>query len=108
MFLCPFRRKPPTIRNDAIDFVAWYNATSTRISNIASSNARNLYLAYHEGNGGFQRATYRNKEWLLDAANRVQVNSERFSNQQVPVDASLIKIGFNGSFPSKLRFAEAV
>ena len=35
---------------DAIDFVAWYNANSVRNSRIDSSDARNLYLAYHEGN----------------------------------------------------------
>lgn len=67
--------------DDAIDFVAWYNANSSRISNIAASDARNLYLAYHEGNGGYQRRSYADKQWLIDAANRVQSNSERFASQ---------------------------
>lgn len=66
---------------DAIDFVAWYNANSTRISNISNDNAMHLYYAYHEGNGGFQRASYRNKDWLIDAAGRVQANSSRFAAQ---------------------------
>lgn len=66
---------------DAIDFVAWYNANSTRASNIASNDATNLYYAYHEGNGGYQRETYRNKQWLIDAAGRVQANSSRFAIQ---------------------------
>lgn len=66
---------------DAIDFVAWYNSNSYRISNIARGDARSLYFAYHEGNGGFQRGTYRNKGWLLDAADRVQSNTVRFTNQ---------------------------
>ncbi len=66
---------------DAIDFVAWYNANSVRQSAIASSNARDLYLAYHEGNGGFQRGTYREKRWLLDAAAQVQANANRFAIQ---------------------------
>ena len=66
---------------DAIDFVGWYNANSTRISNISNDNAMHLYYAYHEGNGGYQRASYRNKDWLLDAAGRVQANSSRFAAQ---------------------------
>ena len=67
--------------NDAIDFVGWYNANSTRISNIAATDARNLYLAYHEGNTGFQQGSFRGKKWLIDTANRVQINSERFDSQ---------------------------
>lgn len=67
--------------SDAIDFVAWYNANSTRISNISNNNASHLYYAYHEGNGGYQRATYRDKQWLVDAAGRVQANSSRFAVQ---------------------------
>ena len=67
--------------SDAIDFVAWYNANSTRKSNISNNNAMHLYYAYHEGNGGYQRATYRDKKWLLDTAARVQANSSRFAVQ---------------------------
>ena len=67
--------------HDAVDFVAWYNANSRRLSSIAPSDARSLYLAYHEGNGGYQRGTYREKRWLLDAAANVQANSERFASQ---------------------------
>ena len=67
--------------SDAIDFVAWYNANSTRISNISNNNAMHLYYAYHEGNGGYQRVTYSDKRWLVDAAGRVQANSSRFAGQ---------------------------
>ena len=67
--------------SDAIDFVAWYNANSTRKSNISNNNAMHLYYAYHEGNGGYQRATYRDKQWLVDTAARVQANSSRFAVQ---------------------------
>jgi len=67
--------------SDAIDFVGWYNANSSRISNISNNNAMHLYYAYHEGNGGYQRATYRDKQWLVDTAARVQANSSRFASQ---------------------------
>lgn len=66
---------------DAIDFVGWYNANSSRQSRINANNARDLYLAYHEGNAGFQRGTHRGKEWLLQAANRVQANASQFGVQ---------------------------
>ena len=67
--------------SDAIDFVSWYNANSTRVSNISTNNAMHLYYAYHEGNGGYQRTTYREKPWLVDTAARVQANSSRFAAQ---------------------------
>lgn len=67
--------------SDAIDFVGWYNANSTRTSRIDSDDAKNLYYAYHEGNGGFQRGSYRDKQWLIDAAQRVASNSNRYSMQ---------------------------
>ncbi|MBM88185.1 MAG: hypothetical protein CMQ41_07375 [Gammaproteobacteria bacterium] len=67
--------------DDAIDFVGWYNANSGRLSKIMASDARNLYFAYHEGNRGYQRGTYLDKTWLIEAANRVQKNSEKFDRQ---------------------------
>ncbi|MGR8930830.1 MAG: transglycosylase SLT domain-containing protein [Gammaproteobacteria bacterium] len=56
---------------DSCDFVAWYCAISYRKLGIKPSDAHNLYLAYHEGHGGFQRQTYRNKQWLLKTAEMV-------------------------------------
>ena len=67
--------------SDAIDFVGWYNANSTRLSGISENDARNLYYAYHEGNGGYQRGSYTDKQWLIDAAARVQSNASRFAVQ---------------------------
>lgn len=80
--------------SDAVDFVAWYNANSTRISGISKTDARGLYYAYHEGNGGYQRGTYRDKQWLVDAAGRVQSNSNRFANQLNECRAELDKNWF--------------
>lgn len=66
---------------DAVDFVGWYNANSIRLSGISNSNARALYFAYHEGNGGYQRGTHHEKRWLLDAAAAVQANANKFNLQ---------------------------
>ena len=82
--------------SDAIDFVAWYNANSARISDISNNNAMHLYYAYHEGNGGYQRATYSDKQWLVDTAARVQTNSNRFAGQLDGCRRELDKNWFQG------------
>jgi hypothetical protein len=82
--------------SDAIDFVAWYNANSARISDISNNNAMHLYYAYHEGNGGYQRATYSDKQWLVDTAARVQANSNRFAGQLDGCRRELDKNWFQG------------
>ena len=80
--------------DDAVDFVAWYNALSNSSSGIGASDARNLYYAYHEGNGGYRQQTYRDKQWLIEAADRVQSNSSRFSAQLTRCQADLEKNWF--------------
>lgn len=66
---------------DAVDFVGWYNANSYRRNNIARHDARDLYLAYHEGNTGFERRSYADKKWLIDTAAGVQRNADRYQAQ---------------------------
>tara|TARA_B100001765_G_scaffold99121_1_gene60939 strand:+ start:999 stop:1439 length:441 start_codon:yes stop_codon:yes gene_type:complete len=80
--------------DDAVDFVAWYNARSTRINSIASNDARSLYYAYHEGNGGYRQKSYIEKPWLVDAANLVQSNFNRFSSQLAGCRLELEKTWF--------------
>lgn len=65
----------------AVDFVGWYNANSMRRNNLSRDDARNLYLAYHEGNTGFARGTYADKPWLLEIADTVQRNAQRYQAQ---------------------------
>ena len=66
---------------DAIDFIGWYNDNSNRISGIDKRDAYNLYLAYHEGNGGWQRRSYAGNEQLLRVASNVQANADRYQTQ---------------------------
>ncbi len=66
---------------DAIDFVGWYCALSVKKCGISRNNARNLYLAYHEGRGGYNRKTYAKKAWLLKVANKVQKRAVRYRGQ---------------------------
>lgn len=66
---------------DAIDFVGWYNRQSLARSGIALNDTYNLYLAYHEGHGGFNRKTYNDKGWLLDVARRVDSRANQYTTQ---------------------------
>ena len=66
---------------DATDFMGWYmNATHESLG-ISKSDARNQYLAYHEGRSGYARGSYNSKPWLLDVADRVDRRAERYRKQ---------------------------
>lgn len=66
---------------DAIDFVGWYMNMTQRLSGVPLGDAVNQYLAYHEGQGGFNRGTYRSKPWLQQAALQVQAQAVRYRAQ---------------------------
>lgn len=66
---------------DAMDFVGWYNRESKRASKIASNDAYNLYLAYHEGHGGFNRRSYARKKWLTDVGRKVAGRASTYAMQ---------------------------
>jgi hypothetical protein len=66
---------------DAIDFIGWYNDQSQRKNNIKKSDAYHLYLAYHEGQGGFAKRTYKDKQWLKDVATKVSKRSGMYRAQ---------------------------
>ncbi len=66
---------------DAVDFVGWYCDRSNQRCGISKRDPYKLYLAYHEGQGGYNRGTYRGKTWLLDTAARVRDRSAVFGRQ---------------------------
>ncbi|CAN2042178.1 Transglycosylase SLT domain-containing protein [Candidatus Magnetomoraceae bacterium gMMP-15] len=67
--------------DDAIDFVGWYCHISHVKCKIAKNDAYNLYLAYHEGQKGFNQKTYRRKKWLMQTADGVEKIANRYSKQ---------------------------
>ncbi len=81
---------------DAVDFVAWYCARSSRLAGISKADAYSLYLAYHEGPGGFRRGTYRNKAWLVNTARKVARRAGRYRRQLAGCESSLARGGFLG------------
>jgi len=66
---------------DALDFIGWYNNKSHKMLGISKWDAKRLYLAYHEGQGGYKRGTYRNKPGLNRIANRVDSSARQYSAQ---------------------------
>ncbi len=74
---------------DAIDFVGWYNNTSAKKSNIKSSDTYHLYLAYHEGHGGFNRRTFKRKPWLTKVAKKVSARSRSYAAQLAKCEEEL-------------------
>ena len=66
---------------DAIDFVGWYNHQSYQRNKIPRNDAYRLYLAYHEGHGGYARGSFRNKDWLVRVARKVDQRADRYTKQ---------------------------
>lgn len=66
---------------DAVDFVGWYNRQSERRNGIARNDSYRLYLAYHEGHGGYQRGSYRDKDWLTGVARKVEKRAGMYERQ---------------------------
>lgn len=77
-------RSPFADRNkfaDAVDFIGWYNKVSHTKLGIAKSNAEQLYLAYHEGQGGYASGSYRRKPEVQRYANSVAQRASHYQTQ---------------------------
>ncbi len=67
--------------DDATDFMGWYMNLSHETLGIAKTDARNQYLAYHEGRTGYARRSYRSKAWLLRIADSVAERAAMYEQQ---------------------------
>lgn len=67
--------------NDATDFMGWYMNQTRDRNGVALTDARNQYLAYHEGHTGFARQSYNNKAWLVAVAGKVDARSQMYQSQ---------------------------
>jgi len=66
---------------DATDFVGWYIDKSAAMLGIAKTDAYSQYLAYHEGQGGYRRGSYRGKPRVRNTARRVAARSAKYGRQ---------------------------
>ncbi len=67
--------------NDATDFMGWYMNKTRARNGVSLVDARNQYLAYHEGHTGFARQSYNSKAWLLRVADEVGTRSITYQVQ---------------------------
>lgn len=67
--------------HDATDFIGWYSQKSLERNGIALNDARNLYLAYHEGHTGYANQSYLAKGWLMNVADRVATRAVMYDAQ---------------------------
>ncbi len=66
---------------DALDFIGWYNYKSNKYLGISKWDPKRLYLAYHEGRGGYARGSYRSKPQVVRVANRVDWQAREYGAQ---------------------------
>jgi hypothetical protein len=67
--------------DDATDFMGWYMDGTTQQLGISKSDARNQYLAYHEGRAGYARGSYNAKAWLVNVAASVAARARTYDAQ---------------------------
>lgn len=82
----------------ASDFLGWYCHRAHIRAGIPTTDAYALYLAYHEGIGGYTRGVYKNQAWLITIAKRVQHQSDIYHKQILKCQHSLPKKSHWGFF----------
>ncbi|MCE8512576.1 lytic transglycosylase [Ruegeria pomeroyi] len=66
---------------DASDFIGWYMNKTREKNGISLGDARNQYLAYHEGHAGYARGSHNGKSWLLRTADDVAARANMYQRQ---------------------------
>lgn len=66
---------------DALDFIGWYNHLSSESLGISKWDPKQMYLAYHEGRGGYARGSYNAKPEVVQLADRVDWQAREYGAQ---------------------------
>lgn len=83
---------------DGVDFIGWYANQAHQRAGISLRDPEALYLAYHEGVGGYQRKTYRHKLWLMRVARQVKARAHLYQAQLKACQADLSHQGWSRFF----------
>jgi len=67
--------------DDSLDFIGWYLHTSKRQIGLSSGDTYSHYLAYHEGQTGFKRGSWKAKPSVQRYAQRVAATANRYESQ---------------------------
>lgn len=78
---------------DSIDFIGWYANCAHHRAGISKDDTMALYLAYHEGIGGYQIGTYRKKKWLVNVARKVSLRASIYETQLKRCEAKFKRRG---------------
>lgn len=68
---------------DAVDFISWYVNQSHKMLGISRKDTFRQYLAYHEGQGGYKRGSYKSKHQLKRYARKVADTEREYAQQLV-------------------------
>lgn len=77
--------------SSASDFLGWYAARAHKRAGISRTNAYQLYLAYHEGIGGYMRGSHAKKAWLIAVAKKVERQASMYHYQLIKCQKNLPK-----------------
>lgn len=66
---------------DSMDFIGWYLDKSKKQIGLSLHDAYSHYLAYHEGQTGFQRGTWKAKPSIQRYAQKVAATANRYEQQ---------------------------
>lgn len=66
---------------DATDFMGWYMTQTVEETGVPLTDARNQYLAYHDGRTGYLRGSWRSKGWLIRIAGEVDARADMYEAQ---------------------------
>ncbi len=66
---------------DAVDFIGWYIQTNYDRTGVSKWNAKDQYLAYHEGSGGYLNKSYNKKPWLIAVSDKVDKRAALYYKQ---------------------------
>ncbi|HSE01131.1 MAG TPA: hypothetical protein VLB72_10395 [Burkholderiales bacterium] len=66
---------------NALDFIGWYNNKSNKQLGISKWDPKRLYLAYHEGRGGYARGSYKSKPGVVRLADAVDRQAREYGAQ---------------------------
>ncbi len=67
--------------DDSLDFIGWYLNKSKSQIGLSPGDAYSHYLAYHEGQNGFKRGTWKAKPSIQRYAQRVAATASRYQSQ---------------------------
>jgi hypothetical protein len=79
----------------ATDFIGWYVHMTKRNLGISPKNTYALYLAYHEGLGGYRSHSYSRKPMIVRVAKKVDHKADIYQTQllacqgQIPLDLAI-------------------